>query len=169
MCVYICVCVCMFTCVHLCRCTYSICLCVAVCVHTCTPWHLCLHDLACLCLCVHVSQYCAMPLTKQVGWMSLCCDSDNTTPHYQLTPAETGGEGESGRDGWGETSGQVEMNSWSYSLTMFFIPLSLPLSSSLFLSLPLSLWTLRDAAKQKHCIVFPTDVLLTHSQGTIYL
>lgn len=38
-----------------------------------------------------------MPLTKQVGWMSLCCDSDNTTPHYQLTPAETGREG--GREG----------------------------------------------------------------------
>lgn len=38
---------------------------------------------------------CAMALTKQVGWMSLGCGSDNTTPHYQLTTAETGRRGKS--------------------------------------------------------------------------
>lgn len=45
--------------------------------------------------------------------MSMGCDSDNSTPHYQVTPAETG------RDRGGETGGVVEMN--SYSLTTFLL------------------------------------------------
>lgn len=38
-------------------------------------------------------QRCAVPLTKQAGWMSIGCDSDNGTPHYQVPPAEKGGGG----------------------------------------------------------------------------
>lgn len=42
---------------------------------------------ACVCT-VCIAQWCSGPLTKQAGWMRMGCDSDSTTPHYQLTPAE---------------------------------------------------------------------------------
>lgn len=70
----------------ICLLTLCVCICVRICVYA--------------CVCVHTRQWCAMPLTKQVGWMSMGCDSDNTTPHYQVTPAETGRERGERQVGW---------------------------------------------------------------------
>lgn len=84
--------------ISMCSCIYL--LYILQCVHTvflyvfCVGSSMCMRAYPNICLivtlCVHrTRQWCAMPLTKQVGQMSMGCDSDNTTPHYQLTPAET--------------------------------------------------------------------------------
>lgn len=107
--------------------------CVWQCVCTHALPDICVFMTLHVCVCVYMwaSTVRCLLLSRLDGW---ACAVILTTPHLIINwLLLRQGEREGGREGWGETSGQVEMNSWSYSLTTFFIPL--PLSSSLFLCL----------------------------------
>lgn len=82
------------------RCVSSMRTCVCALVRTRTL-DICVFMTLWVCVCVGISsrQWWSRFLTKQLGWMSTDCNSDNTTPHYQPSPAVTENQGFRETDG----------------------------------------------------------------------